>query len=72
MKEELELLLQQLKDVAEERHNEGNNLRHVSNDVSEWNYGYSEGVEYAIEMIENLINRTQVDTSGNKGKFVAF
>ena len=57
VKLELELLLKQLKEVAEERHNEGVGLRDVSGELSEWNYGYAEGLDYAIERLETMLNQ---------------
>ena len=56
MKKELAELLKHLKDISDEKHNQGIGLHGISDSLSEWNYGYSEGLEYVIEKIEALIN----------------
>ena len=55
MNNELELLLKNMKEMSEYRYGKGVNLRGASDNLSEWNFGYSEGVDYAIEKLEELI-----------------
>lgn len=47
--------LQHLKDLSERKNNQAISLRSVSESLSEWNHGYSEGLEYAIEQIEKVM-----------------
>lgn len=48
--------LQHLKDLSERKNNHAICLRSVSESLSEseWNHGYSEGLEYAIQQIEQV------------------
>ncbi|MDQ0154947.1 hypothetical protein [Robertmurraya andreesenii] len=55
MKQQIEELLEKLKEISNEKHNQGINLHDVSEGLSEWNFGYSEGLEHAIQTIESLI-----------------
>ena len=55
MSNELELLISKLKEESEDKYNQGSGLWGVSDGLSEWNYGYSEGIDYAIEELEKLI-----------------
>ena len=55
MEKTLEKLLEELREISKEKHNQGAGLHDVSTSLSEWNFGYSEGLEYAIEKIESLI-----------------
>lgn len=47
--------LQHLKDLSERKNNQAINLRGVSESLSEWNHGFSEGLEYAIEQFEQAM-----------------
>ncbi|MFY0744829.1 hypothetical protein AB1K09_20380 [Solibacillus silvestris] len=47
--------LQHLKDLSERKNNQAIGLMSVSESLSEWNHGYSEGLEYAIEQIEHVM-----------------
>ena len=60
MEQALVKTIEHLKEVSNEKHNQGTGLRGVSESLSEWNFGYSEGIEYAIEQITSLIKK-QVD-----------
>ena len=53
----LENLLEHLKEVSEEKHYQGVCLVGVSEGLSEWHYGYSEGLDYAIEKLELLLKK---------------
>ena len=55
MEQTLKETIEHLKEVSNEKHSEGAVLHDVSSSLSEWNFGYSEGLEYAIEKIELLI-----------------
>lgn len=46
--------LQHLKDLSERKNNQAIGLLGVSETLSEWNHGFSEGLEYAIEQIEQV------------------
>lgn len=48
-------MLEQLKDLSERKNNQAINLQGVSESLSEWNHGYSEGLEYAIEKFEQVM-----------------
>lgn len=47
-------MLQHLKDLSERKNNHAIGLLGVSEALSEWNHGFSEGLEYAIDQIEQL------------------
>lgn len=47
--------LQHLKDLSDNKNNQAIGLQGVSESLSEWNHGYSEGLEYAIEQIEQVM-----------------
>ena len=57
---DLNKTLQHLKDLSERKNNHAISLRGVSESLSEWNHGYSEGLEYAIEQIELLVKAKEV------------
>lgn len=52
---DLNKTLQHLKHLSEGKNNKAIGLHGVSESLSEWNHGYSEGFEYAIEQIEQLM-----------------
>ena len=54
MEKTLGKLIDHLKEVSSQKHNQGAGLHDVSTDLSEWNFGFSEGVEYAIDKLEVL------------------
>ena len=55
MKEKINNLILNLKEVSDVYHNDGDTIRKGDRELSEFYYGVSEGIDYAIEKLELLV-----------------